>query len=233
MNKTKTLAKLRSILSSYNSGDIVSEDDFNELMKHFPYHEDWSTTKCPPPLNVTRIEVDNSPNGYQYNCFYVVRSDGSRIDISYKSVVDGEFPTKRREETIHPDIVSACRNTIKPMIDEIRNRFFLLAKGSIVRSGLSNKEFKIETKNDFHIDHYNQDFIDVVRGFVKSNNIRIDDVETSDGVSCEVHFKSDEHKKSFIEYHNTHTHLRITTPTENLTRNRRTQTHSNTQRNKK
>ena len=164
MNKTKTLTRLRNILSSYHSGDVVSSDDFRELMKHFPHHEDWSTTKCPPPLNVARIEVDKSPNGYQYNCFYVVRSDGSRIDISYKSVVDGEFPTKRREETIHPDIVSACRNTIKPMIDEIRNMVFSLAKskGSIVRSGLSNKEFKIETKNDFHIIHRKEDATSLV-----------------------------------------------------------------------
>lgn len=220
MNKTKTLAKLRSILSSYNSGDIVSEDDFNELMKHFSYHEEWKTTKCPYPLNVSRIEVDKSPSGYPYNCFYVVRDDGSKIDISYKSVVDGEFPPNRKAETINPDIVSACRNSIKTTIDEIRDRIFSLAKGKVVRSGLTGNEFKIETKNDFHIDHFNQDFIDVVKGFVKSNNITIDDVESVGGVSCEVRFKSEETIKSFIEYHNTHTHLRLTTPTENLTRSK-------------
>ena len=39
---------------------------------------------------------------------------------------------------------------------------------------------------------------------------------------CHVKFISNQMsiKKSFIEYHNTHTHLRITTPTENLTRKR-------------
>ena len=220
MNKTRTLENLRRILSSYKSGDTVSEDDFNELMKHFQHHEHWNTTKCPSPLHVKRIEVDKSPSGYPHNCFYVVRDDGSRIDISYKQVVEGEFPTKRKEETINPDIVFACRNAIKPMIDKFREIVFSKAKGRIVHSGLTGKEFKIETRNDFQLDHYDKDFIDVVKGFVKSNNITIDDVESVEGVSCEVRFKSEETIKSFIDYHNHNTNLRLTTPNENRTRSK-------------
>ena len=85
-NMTKTARKLRCQAILRKGEHRVCDDDHQWLMSHvFPFHPDWSEKQGSGVSNIyVRRHARFSSIG-----FFIERTDGTEIDISYKVAVDG------------------------------------------------------------------------------------------------------------------------------------------------
>lgn len=103
---TKTALKLRCsrILSAGPS--VVEGDDFVFLMSDvFPRHPDWIEKRG---VGVSHVEI-RKHGIYKNLGFFLVRNDGSSIDISYRVAMDGAG-------TIYARFCSAARSEVLPQV---------------------------------------------------------------------------------------------------------------------
>lgn len=70
----------RTMLKRYSVGAYVSDDDTKDLTALLKRHDERDEKiGC----GIDHFEVAPAPDGYTGKCFWIVRSDGSRIDISF------------------------------------------------------------------------------------------------------------------------------------------------------
>ena len=70
----------RAMLNRYSIGDRVSDDDAKDLVALMKRHDEQEEKiGC----GIDHFEVLAAPHGYAGMCFWIVRNDGSRIDISF------------------------------------------------------------------------------------------------------------------------------------------------------
>jgi Protein of unknown function (DUF3223) len=70
-----------AMLNRYSEGAFVSDTDAKDLVALLKRHDERDEKMGP---GIDHFEVDAAPDGYAGKCFWVIRRDGSRIDISYK-----------------------------------------------------------------------------------------------------------------------------------------------------
>ena len=125
-------------------------------------------------------------------------------DISYLTSITP--PSKKNQ------VKAACRTSIRPIIKDIKNSVKLPYRCPITGD-------IITTMDDIHIDHYDMEFNDVFELWIKDKDLDwlYEDVMKSnvDG-STITSFKDESIIKDFIEFHNTHTHLRVVSKKANL-----------------
>lgn len=184
-----------------DNSDVRVEDKYSRfLMKYiFPYHPEW---KDKEGVGIDHIEV--RPDGYGHKCFYLIRKDSTVTDISYLTSITP--PSKKNQ------VKAACRTSIRPIIKDIKNSVKLPYRCPITGD-------IITTMDDIHIDHYDMEFNDVFELWIKDKDLDwlYEDVMKSnvDG-STITSFKDESIIKDFIEFHNTHTHLRVVSKKANL-----------------
>ena len=184
-----------------DNSDVRVEDKYSRfLMKYiFPYHPEW---KDKEGVGIDHIEV--RPDGYGHKCFYLIRKDSTVTDISYLTSIT---PPSKKEQ-----VRTACRTAIRPTIKDIKNSVKLPYRCPITGD-------IITTMDDIHIDHYDMEFNDVFELWIKDKDLDwlYEDVMKSnvDG-STITSFKDESIIKDFIEFHNTHTHLRVVSKKANL-----------------
>lgn len=118
-------------------------------------------------------------------------------------------------------VLYVLRNLIKPKIQEIRNNITLPVKDEITGEMIYNMK-------DIHIDHYDSDFSRVAYDwmYLMKNLYWQKYKRTLDIIHCLfllhdddfIQFTDDKWNNSFLKYHDSHTHLRITTKQNNLKR---------------
>ena len=69
------------MLNRYDVGDQVSDADSLDLHALLKRHDEKDEKLG---SGVARFEVDSAPDNFAGKCFWLVRSDGSRIDFSFK-----------------------------------------------------------------------------------------------------------------------------------------------------
>lgn len=141
--------------------------------------------------------LDKSPDHHS-KCFYIVRKDGSIIDFSFHESI-----TPRKSQQI---VYDACRSAIEQQIRDMRNMYINKLPFECPITGEL-----IKTKDDFEIDHYDSTFYNVFRMWVADKDI--DELEKNtnhfdDGLCSKVCFIDTKIKNDFINFHNSHTHLR-------------------------
>ena len=204
MNKKQQKEKCKQIL--YSNGKISNENQ-KFLLNVFENHREWNIKKG---VGVDYIYVDKAYHEKSYNqkCFYIARKDGSVTDISYN-------------KSIHPpskltDISRACRYSIKEEIENFKSKniFFGITKCAITKTILKY--------NETHIDHYDLDFKDLVKYWLKDKDINevFDSINNTTDLTFETSFVKPELNKSFLKFHNSNTNLRAVTSNANLTRKR-------------
>jgi hypothetical protein len=90
---TRTFAKagdatafFSSMLKKYEAGDQVSEDDAGHLHALLKRHDEVDEKRG---IGVSHFVVDSAPEPYTgQRCFWIIRNDGSRIDISYQHCLE-------------------------------------------------------------------------------------------------------------------------------------------------
>lgn len=70
-----------TMLNRYSVGAYVSDADATDLMALLKRHDERDEKIG---SGIDHFEVDAAPDGYPGKCFWIVRTDGSRMDISYK-----------------------------------------------------------------------------------------------------------------------------------------------------
>ena len=184
-----------------DNSDVRVEDKYSRfLMKYiFPYHPEW---KDKEGVGIDHIEV--RPDGYGHKCFYLIRKDSTVTDISYLTSIT---PPSKKEQ-----VRTACRTAIRPTIKDIKNSVKLPYRCPITGDIITSME-------DIQIDHYDREFNDVFELWIKDKDLDwlYEDVMKSnvDG-STITSFKDESIIKDFIEFHNTHTHLRVVSKKANL-----------------
>ena len=149
------------------------------------------------------IEVRNALYGAKG--FYIVRTDGTSTDISYRKSIYSSI--NKREE-----IMKACRTVVSPIIEMHRNQvrlpFVCPITGEVVTD-----------KSEVHIDHYDLTFKELFDLWMtgKDEDDLYDRLSVSKTDGCvEVHFDDPILTMDFYQFHNTHTHLRAVSKTANL-----------------
>ena len=184
-----------------DNSDVRVEDKYSRfLMKYiFPYHPKWNDKEG---VGIDHIEV--RPDGYGHKCFYLIRKDSTVTDISYLTSIT---PPSKKEQ-----VRTACRTAIRPTIKDIKNSVKLPYRCPITGDIITSME-------DIQIDHYDMEFNDVFELWIKDKDLDwlYEDVMKSnvDG-STITSFKDESIIKDFIEFHNTHTHLRTVSKRANL-----------------
>jgi hypothetical protein len=90
--ETRTFAKagdasafFSNMLNRYSIGDQVSEEDANDLIALLKRHDEQMEKVGP---GIAYFEVGFPPDGYAGQCFWVVRTDSSKIDFSFKHCLE-------------------------------------------------------------------------------------------------------------------------------------------------
>lgn len=137
-------------------------------------------------------------------CIFVINKYGGKVSFS-----ENVF----KKSTAKYEVLKAFRTAIYPEIKKFKLNF----KEGITRCQLSGK--LIESYQDLHIDHYDEDFKVVVNLFLKKYNRTFKDlykyVVKKDSVRS---FNNQKLIEYFIKFHNSHTNLRFTLKEENLKR---------------
>lgn len=75
----------RAMLNRYPVGARVSDADKKDLLAILNRHDERIEKIG---VGVDHFVVEAAPEGYSGKCFWIVRTDGSRIDISYKHCLE-------------------------------------------------------------------------------------------------------------------------------------------------
>ena len=148
--------------------------------------------------NIVEIDVRKSAH-FRNLQFWIKREDGTETDISYPSCIDPRKPID--------EIKDACRRAVESIITEYN---FKHVYPTI--SDLSGQY--IQCPDEAEVDHYDMDFVELVNNWVSLNGgeekVHSKINETEDGSEI-TEFTDRDLVESFIQYHNSHTHLRLLT----------------------
>lgn len=70
----------RAVLHRYSVGGYVSDADAKDLHALLDRHDERDEKVG---VGIDHFEVDAAPDGYAGKCFWIVRTDDSRIDFSF------------------------------------------------------------------------------------------------------------------------------------------------------
>lgn len=199
--------KCKKILNSYKSGDRLNLFDEEFMISFFMQLAKSYKLKG---QNIVAIYVRKSAH-FPNQQFWIKREDGTETDISYLSCIN---PTKPIDE-----IMAACRRAVESIIKEYKFKHVYPTTSDL--SGQS-----IQCPDDAEVDHYDMDFVELVRNWVSLNGgeekVHSKINETEDG-SEKTEFTDRALVESFIQYHNSNTHLRLITVEENRKRKKKRQ----------
>jgi Protein of unknown function (DUF3223) len=75
------------MLNSYSPGNVVSVSDGNELSALLARHDEKDEKLA---VGIDYFRVGAAPDGFVGKCFWIVRTDGSRIDFSIKHCLEAK-----------------------------------------------------------------------------------------------------------------------------------------------
>lgn len=157
---------------------------------------------------ISTIEVRLTPEfGRNTRGFWLVRSDGSQTDFSYRKCLDGQQSYRKK-------FLSACRFAVKDHIAEFKEEFFRVAP--VPTCALTG--VRISPDNS-HVDHTPPYTFDrIVQAFVTLNALDPDDPSLVmggiDGLLTPL-FSSPTMRDRFVAFHNNFAALRVISPFAN------------------
>ena len=198
MNKSEKTKKCKEILYKYPIGQRINLEDSKFLWSIFEGHENWDIKRG---YGIKYFTVEN-PSGYKSRCFFILRKDGTKTDISFHQAI-----TKRN---IMTNFRIACRHAVKPIIDEFKS-------GIVYGFDRCPINSEILTKKNTHIDHFDLTFEEVFQLWIKKQDLQKLSNSLNEGgdLSTEVFFNDFSLVADFRKFHNEHTHLRAVSKISN------------------
>lgn len=203
--KKDALTHYKTILNTYNFGEELNTDDFNEIMNLLETHP-----RVKEKIGVGIEKVRIAKVQYNTKSFELVRIDDSTEFFSYTKRINASKTnfTKFRE---------ACRQAIQDDLRSVKLDYFekFSTKGQ-VKCQESKELAKYEELN---VDHRQPNtFSVIVDRFIELNKLDLEKIEyiQVDGGPNEL--KDDKQKQDFRKYHQDKANLRIVRKDLNLGR---------------
>lgn len=204
--KTAVIDYTKETLAGSPLGVALTGERFNVLRDLLDLHPE---AKQKVGCGVERIEVrSNREFGEKARGFWVVRTDGSETDFSYRKCLEGE--RAYRNKFLH-----TCRYAVRDHMEAFKAKFFQVATNpTCPLTGVS-----LNAKNS-HVDHIPpHTFERIVQSFAVLNAIDINDPSLCengvDGLIIPT-FSSEILRDQFVYFHNAHAQLRVISADANV-----------------
>ena len=197
----KTAAEaIRNILYGREKYRPLTGDDHELLLSLLARHADYAEKAG---VGISHFEIrDNKVNGGATTGFWVVRTDGTAVDFSYRWALDA------RHRTLIEDIASAARHAMFPNLHEAKRELFAARSNddNLMRCELSGRWCAF---SEMHIDHAPPtSFQSVLHAWIASERLKGNEPSTdwihqhgADGLVTE--FATPALAQSFVDFHNT------------------------------
>ena len=202
----KLAARVRAILWGCCIGQALQGPDYAfmlELLKRHPGYEQKKGS------GILRICVRTNPVFTGTRGFWLVRSDGSETDFSYRECIS---PTKSNKVRF----VAACRTAVEASVIRVKKKFF--NSGNPPSSCPYTGE--LLTWDNSHVDHaVPYTFKYLVEAFIAANGIDVESVRIhGDGVDNAIVDRLVDKvlEKKWIVYHDANARLRVISRKANL-----------------
>jgi hypothetical protein len=199
-------SKFQSILYKYKPGSEVSDpidvDALAELLKGHPRYLEKVGA------GIDHFEVRQL---WKYPGFWIVRVDGSETDFSYLKCLNP--PASPRT-----NLSDALRWVVRG--DIMLQRSFLKDDDGLIPCAVTGKRLK---PGDGHMDHFPKTFESIVRDFLETNSLQIDEIQIKPSEDGRIGSKlaNTELAREFRAYHNQAATFRFVCPEINLKGSRR------------
>lgn len=203
--KKDTISYFKKILNSYNFGEQLNPNDFNEVFELLKKHHK-SQEKIGKGIKEIRVEELR----YKTKGFLIVRTDSTTEYFSYLKCINGRSnPLQKFSKT--------CREIVKDDINNVKLSYFKNnSKKGMVKCQETGELCKW---TDLVVDHRQPNtFSVIVDRFIEVNNIKIETMEYIDTEIYGSKFKDVSLSEKFREYHKEKAVLRIVRKEKNLSR---------------
>jgi hypothetical protein len=190
-SKAAALVFYKEILSRYEVGFELKEEDFNHVMALCKMG--WTDEEG--AKGIENIVVDFHPHYKSTKCFQII-IDGDAYQFSYRLRISGSSSNA----TIFSQV---CRHEVKEQIRQYKKTKFLNRPVQCAKTG------EIVEWEECHVDHKSPlTFSVIVKGFVVANGIDVDSIEYETVDWCST-FSDRELAEKFCHYHKSMAVLRI------------------------
>lgn len=198
--------RVRSILHSYRSGNVVNMFDAPFLLSLFSRHP---AADQKIGCGVAQIEVRKNLVYTHTQCFWIVRVDGTETDISYRECLS---PTSHAQR-----FANACRAAVEPSTMAFKQRHFDSLSGQPYYCPLTGELLRFVGS---HVDHIPpQTFSAILATFITRFDINVDAVVIDgrgiDG-SIQDTLRDSVLEQQWIDYHDSVANLRVVSRAGNL-----------------
>jgi len=218
--KKAALFHYKTILNSYNFGQSLSENDFNDLVDLLDFESDNFQEEIEKnAIEPDEIEFSNNSNDedsfewelidikvskVQFNtkCFEFFFNNGESDYISYINIINNsnasaDFNFKR-----------SCRNVIQEDIRKVKQVFF--DTHSVKGQVKCQESGQLSKWEELAVDHRQPNTLSIIIDrFRELNNINVDDLEFEKSEDNKMVFKDKSLIDSFRAYHKEKANLRI------------------------
>lgn len=141
-------------------------------------------------------------------CFWIRRMDNSITDFSYVKCINGK-------EHPNQDLMVACRKAVEDHVFWIKMKMFQEQNmDGLIKCPITGEMVDFPS---IHLDHHVPKFRDIVKTFIKDNNIEVTPFLflREDG-QFGVRFALKKHADAFLEHHNKVATYRLLSKTANM-----------------
>lgn len=230
-HKKDALAHYKNILNSYDFGDLLKDDDFDDLIDLLNYdysfygeekveenvlenkdeeiNADSITNELKEDLVIADIRIAKVQ--YDSKCFEIVYSDFTTDYISYLLILN------RPKIDFSKDFNRACRNAIQNDMRMVKLRYFQInSKKGHVKCQETGELHKWE---NLVVDHRQPNtFSIIVDRFKEVKQIEVNKIEYYYDDGNKLLFKDQSLMQDFMNYHKEKANLRIVKKEKNLSR---------------
>ena len=197
MTQKKQKQICKDILNKYELGQKVNKSDSLYLIDIFKNHPNWNEKR-----GVGGCGIIVKGDQFGHRCFFIERTDGTLQSISYIKSISGR---KLSDLAI---IKKACRNSIRPEIEDFKKKNVIFNKTKCAISG------EILTKENINIDHYDFTFSEMINLWLAGKNEN-EIVKKIIKVGQVYEYRDLIFRDNFIKFHNKFCKLRAVTKTVN------------------
>jgi hypothetical protein len=196
--KKDALNHYKVILNSYEFGQILNENDFNELIELLKMHP---LSKIKFGNGIKTIKIVKIPK-FNTKAFELQRIDNSPDIFSYINCLGDGFKKNRNT------FARACRQAVQEDLRNVKLAYFQKhSKKGKVKCQETNE---LAIWEELVIDHRQPNtFSVIVDRFIELYKIDIQNIKYTEKIECINKFEDENIKKKFREYHKEKATLRI------------------------
>lgn len=194
--KKDALGYFKAILNSYDYGEILNEDDKNDVFELLKLHPNFEKKN---ENGIQGFKVDKVR--FNTKCFHIIKNDLSLEVFSYTKCINGnQSSTTKFSRT--------CREIIQNDLREVKQKYF--SQNSVKGQVKCQETGELCFWEELVIDHRQPNtFSVIVDRFIEMNRLNILKIEYVEKIDAVYEFKDFLLTEKFREYHKQKANLRI------------------------